>query len=56
VRSLLIVYDMVAALSISRWRSDPQREQWLAPLTSGALLGAFAISEPDAGSDVGVET
>ena len=56
VRSLLTVHDMVA-LSISRWGSDLQREQWLAPLTSGALVAAFAISEPNAGSDVGgVET
>lgn len=56
VRSLLTVHDMVV-LSILRWGSDLQREQWLPPLRSGALIAAFAISEPNAGSDVsGVET
>lgn len=30
-----------------------QKERWLARLASGAVLGAFALSEPDAGSDAG---
>jgi glutaryl-CoA dehydrogenase (non-decarboxylating) len=56
VRSLLTVHDMVVS-SILRWGSDQQRGQWLVPLSSGAVVAAFAISEPNAGSDVsGVET
>ena len=56
VRSLLTVHDMVVS-SILRWGSDLQRDQWLVPLSSGAVVAAFAISEPNAGSDVsGVET
>jgi alkylation response protein AidB-like acyl-CoA dehydrogenase len=31
--------------------SDAQRERWLPRLASGELLGAFALSEPGAGSD-----
>jgi alkylation response protein AidB-like acyl-CoA dehydrogenase len=31
--------------------SDAQKERWLPRLASGELLGAFALSEPDAGSD-----
>lgn len=30
-----------------------QRERWLPRLASGEVLGAFALSEPDAGSDAG---
>lgn len=30
-----------------------QQEQWLPRLASGEVLGAFALSEPDAGSDAG---
>jgi butyryl-CoA dehydrogenase len=31
--------------------SDEQRERWLAPKISGEALGAFALTEPRAGSD-----
>jgi alkylation response protein AidB-like acyl-CoA dehydrogenase len=31
--------------------SDAQRARWLAPMARGELLGAFALSEPEAGSD-----
>jgi len=56
VRSLLTVHGM-AAYSIFRWGTDAQREKWLVPLARGDVIGAFAVSEPNAGSDVnGVET
>jgi alkylation response protein AidB-like acyl-CoA dehydrogenase len=29
-----------------------QRERWLPPIAAGSALGAFALSEPEAGSDV----
>jgi len=31
--------------------TDEQKQRWLPRLASGELLGAFALSEPDAGSD-----
>ena len=31
--------------------SDAQQETWLKPLASGAMLGAFCLTEPHAGSD-----
>ena len=34
-----------------RHGSDAQKERWLPALASGDVLGAFALSEPDAGSD-----
>ncbi len=33
--------------------NDEQRAQWLPRLVSGESLGAYALTEPDAGSDVG---
>jgi alkylation response protein AidB-like acyl-CoA dehydrogenase len=56
VRSLLTVHDMVGH-AIQRWGSREQKERWLAMLVRGETLGAFALSEPNAGSDAsGVET
>ena len=36
---------------LRRYGSEDQRQRWLPELASGAVLGAFALSEPDAGSD-----
>ncbi len=36
---------------LSQHGSDEQRERWLPGLASGELLGGFALSEPEAGSD-----
>jgi alkylation response protein AidB-like acyl-CoA dehydrogenase len=33
------------------WGSDEQRRRWLNPLASGRMLGAFCLTEPQAGSD-----
>ena len=56
VRSLLTVHDMVAQ-AIRRWGSPAQRERWLPLLARGEILGALALSEPNAGSDAkSVET
>ncbi len=56
VRSLLTVHDMVAH-AIRRWGSPGQRERYLPALARGEILGALALSEPNAGSDAkSVET
>ncbi len=36
---------------LSRLGTDEQREEWLAAMLAGDLLGAYALSEPHAGSD-----
>lgn len=55
-RSLLTVHDMCCT-GIQRWGSKAQREHWLPKLVRGEVIGAFALSEPDAGSDAkGVKT
>jgi len=41
---------------ISRHGTDDQKRQWLRPLVTGEALAAFALTEPDAGSDAGAIT
>lgn len=50
VRSLLTVHGMVA-LAILRWGSDKQRNTLLPKMASGEIIGAFALTEPEVGSD-----
>jgi butyryl-CoA dehydrogenase len=33
------------------WGSEEQKARWLVPLASGAMLGAFCLTEPQVGSD-----
>ncbi|QPC84906.1 acyl-CoA dehydrogenase family protein [Phototrophicus methaneseepsis] len=37
---------------IMRWGTDEQKSKWLPLLTSGEYLGALALTEPQAGSDL----
>lgn len=48
--SVAIHNGPVAGL-VTRHGSEEQRAEWLPKLASGQCLGAFALSEPDAGSD-----
>lgn len=50
LRSLLTVHGMVA-LALLRWGSDEQRSQWLPKMAAGEMIGAFALTEPEVGSD-----
>ena len=36
---------------LDRFGDDAQKERWLKPLASGAMLGAFCLTEPHVGSD-----
>jgi alkylation response protein AidB-like acyl-CoA dehydrogenase len=38
---------------ILKFGSEEQKQRYLAPLARGEMLGAFAVTEPDAGSDPG---
>ncbi|MEH2262947.1 acyl-CoA dehydrogenase family protein [Nostoc sp.] len=56
VRSLLTVHNMVAH-ALCKWGSKYQKEYWLPKLASGQIIAAFALSEPNVGSDAkSVET
>jgi butyryl-CoA dehydrogenase len=48
--SLVVQNSLVADLIAHAGRPD-QKEQWLRRLASGDAIGAFALSEPDAGTD-----
>jgi alkylation response protein AidB-like acyl-CoA dehydrogenase len=50
LRSLLTVHSMVA-LTISRWGTPALKAQWLEKLRQGQAIGAFALTEAEAGSD-----
>lgn len=56
IRSLLTVHTMVSQ-AILRWGSREQKAHWLPRLAAGETIGAFALTEPDVGSDAkSVET
>ena len=46
----LAVQNMTASI-IHRFGSEEQRRKWVPPLAGGQSLGAFALTEPGAGSD-----
>ena len=48
---LMVVSPAICATIIGRFGTDAQRERWLPGFASGALKMAFAITEPDAGSN-----
>ncbi len=41
----------IGSLPLYLFGNDEQRERWLRPLAEGRALGAFGLTEPDAGSD-----
>jgi alkylation response protein AidB-like acyl-CoA dehydrogenase len=48
--SISVTHSLVAELIAHAGRA-PQKERWLRRLASGDAIGAFALSEPDAGTD-----
>ena len=48
---MLSVHNSLPTQMILRWGSEEQKNRFLKPMARGELLGAFALSEPDAGSD-----
>jgi alkylation response protein AidB-like acyl-CoA dehydrogenase len=45
------VHNSLPTQMILRWGTEEQRARFLPPMARGDLLGAFALSEPEAGSD-----
>jgi glutaryl-CoA dehydrogenase (non-decarboxylating) len=40
------------ALALLQFGTEAQKKKWIPPLVQGDVIGCFAITEPDAGSDV----
>ena len=55
--TVIAVQGGLALRTIAMFGSDAQKAKWLVPLARAEKLGAFALTEPDHGSDsVGLET
>jgi len=49
--TIMSVHNSVACMPILKFGTDAQKERFLRPMARGELLGAFCLSEPQAGSD-----
>ncbi len=49
--TIMSVHNSVACAPIARYGTDEQKARFLKPLARGEMLGAFALTEPQAGSD-----
>lgn len=53
LRTMMSVHIGLAACGVYQWGTEEQKQRLLRPLAAGEKLGAFGLTEPDAGSDVG---
>lgn len=49
--TIVSVHNCPVCSILLNWGNDEQQLRWLNPLASGQMLGAFALTEPQAGSD-----
>ncbi|MEN4828640.1 acyl-CoA dehydrogenase [Pseudomonas sp. P39-UII1] len=49
--TIMSVHNSVGCVPILKFGTEQQKQQFLAPLASGSMIGAFALTEPQAGSD-----
>jgi len=49
--TIMSVHNSVACMPIYTYGSDAQKDKWLPQLATGKMLGAFCLTEPQAGSD-----
>ena len=53
---MMSVHNSLPTQMLLRWGSEEQKARLLAPMARGEKLGAFALSEPEAGSDAAALT
>ncbi|HJT58533.1 MAG TPA: acyl-CoA dehydrogenase family protein [Ktedonobacteraceae bacterium] len=52
VRGFLTVHTSLVSLCIQEWGSEEQKRSYLPRLATGEWIGCYALTEPNAGSDV----
>lgn len=50
-RGLITVHTSLVGETLLRWGSEEQKQYWLPPMARGEKIGAFALTEPETGSD-----
>lgn len=48
----IVTVQAMVATAVLKWGTDAQRKTWLPRLARGETIGAFALTEPGAGSDI----
>lgn len=51
IRGLVMVQNMIAQ-TILKWGNQAQKERWLGKIAAGETIAAFALTEPEVGTDV----
>ncbi|PWC33410.1 acyl-CoA dehydrogenase family protein [Azospirillum sp. TSO35-2] len=51
VSTIMSVHNSVGCMPILKFGSDAQKDRFLKPMARGEMLGAFCLTEPQAGSD-----
>ncbi len=50
-RVVMSVHSGLHCLTLLQWGTEEQKQRWLPKLATGELVGAFGLTEPNAGSD-----
>jgi alkylation response protein AidB-like acyl-CoA dehydrogenase len=51
VRGFLTVHSSLVMQCIFKWGTEEQKSRYLPPMSSGEVIGCYALTEPEAGSD-----
>jgi alkylation response protein AidB-like acyl-CoA dehydrogenase len=51
ISTMVSVHNSPTCIVIDHFGTDAQKQRWLRPLASGAHVGSFGLTEPQAGSD-----